>query len=108
MRPNADAAHNIINSSCNSHSDSKPGAGNSAFATDHPDLYAINNTIMRSGTIDVLKDPIAEAGETAEVGRQRFQSAIVAGAFKMEENIRNYVDTLCAIGKKCLHKQLWL
>ena len=102
MRPNSDAAHNIINSSRNSHSDSKPGAGNSAFAADHPDLYAINNTIMRSGTLDALKDPIAEAGETAEVGRQRFQSAIVAGAFKMEENIRNYVDTLCAIGKKML------
>lgn len=65
------------------------------------ELFAINNTVLRLGTIDVLKDPIAiEPGNSGDKGGQRFECAIVAGAFKMEENIRNYVDTLTAVGRE--------
>ena len=69
------------------------------------ELYVINNTILRSGTIDVLKDPIAiEPGDDggSSVEGQRFECAIVAGAFTMEENIRNYVDALTAVGKEIM------
>ena len=44
--------------------------------------------------MEALKDPISIDGGA----RQVFESAIVSGAFKMEENIRSFVPLLKALG----------